>query len=294
MSDDGDLAARLGVAPLDRDVFRGFCPPSSWRRIFGGLVIGQSIAAMARTVEARPLHSLHAYFLIAGNPAVPIDYAVERLRDGGSFSTRRCVGSQGGQAIVTVTASFQKVETGLSHADRMPDVPSPEDLADEAEILRRFGAEMPKPALRYLAAPRPVEIRPVALRQFLRLEPPGRDGGQAVWMRCRARLPADLALRAAALGYMSDMTLLDAALLHHRRSVFDPTLQVASLDHAMWVHEPDLPDGWMLYVEDSPWSGGGRGLARGRFFGRDGALLASVAQEGLIRQRLSELSDASA
>lgn len=280
-----DLEAALHLEVLRPDTYRGRSPSSRWPRIFGGLVVGQALAAMHRTVAERGAHSFHAYFVLPGDPALPVDYAVERIRDGGSFTTRRCVASQEDRPIFTATASFQRPEDGLGHAAAIPDVPAPEALPDEAEILARFGHAIPSPALRYLRWPRPIELRPVDPPAFLRLRPPASGAGQAVWMRCRRPLPDDPALWTAALGYLSDMTLLDASLLRHGRSVFDPDLQVASLDHALWFHAPCRPDDWLLYVEDAPWAGSGRALVRGQIFSRQGTLVASVAQEGLIRLR---------
>ncbi len=284
-----DLNAILDLEPIERTIFRGRSPQVGWQRVFGGLVIAQALVAAGRTVEGRPPHSLHGYFLLPGDPAVPIVYEVERLRDGGSFTTRSCAAIQHGRPIFSLTASFQACETGLDHAAAMPDVPPPEALPDEAEIMRRHADRMPAAVRRYFERQRPIEMRPTDLGQFLRVGAAGpHPRAQAIWMRISAPLPDDPCVQAAALAYLSDMTLLDTALIAHGRSVFDPDLQVASLDHALWFHRPVRTDDWLLYAEDSPNASGGRGFTRGQLFSRDGQLVASVAQEGLIRRRAAQ------
>ncbi len=285
--DAHDLSAILDLEPIEQTIFRGRSPQVGWQRVFGGLVIAQALVAAGRTVAGRPPHSLHGYFLLPGDPSVPIVYEVDRLRDGGSFTTRSRVAVQHGRPIFSLTASFQAVETGFDHAAVMPNVPQPEALADETEIMRRHADRMPAAVRRYFERRRPIEMRPTDVGQFLRVgaaEPHPR--AQAIWMRILAPLPDDPCVQAAALAYMSDMTLLDTALIAHGRSVFDPDLQVASLDHALWFHRPVRAGDWLLYAEDSPNASGGRGLTRGQLFTRDGVLVASVAQEGLIRRRV--------
>jgi acyl-CoA thioesterase-2 len=277
------LIALLDLEKLEENLFRGTSPQSTWQRVFGGQVIGQALVAACRTVEGRQPHSLHAYFLRPGDPAVPIIYEVERLRDGTSFATRRVKAIQHGEAIFTLSASFQIPEPGLSHAIPMPLTPLPEDLPSEDDIRRAMLAEMPEAVQRYFKRERPIELRPVQYERWLSREP------QApvfqVWIRTTGPLPDDPALHQCALAYASDMTLLDSTLIAHGRSVFDPDIQGASLDHAVWFHQPFRADDWLLYSQESPVSGGARGFARGSIFSADGRLVASVAQEGLIRVR---------
>jgi acyl-CoA thioesterase-2 len=254
--------------------------------IFGGLVVAQALVASARTVADRPPHSLHGYFMRPGDPSRPILYEVERLRDGQSFSTRRCVAIQHGRPIFTLAASFQAPEEGFEHQIAMPDVPAPDTLPTEAELMARFRDVMPPAVRTYFERERPIELRPVDLRRFgARPGDPPVAPVQHVWMRAASPLPDDPAVHRAVLAYLSDMTLLDAALVAHHRSVFDPALQVASLDHALWIHRPLRADQWLLYAQDSPWTAASRGMARGSIFTEAGELVASVAQEGLLRSR---------
>jgi acyl-CoA thioesterase II len=278
-----NLLMILDLERIEHNIFRGHSPQVGWQRVFGGLVVAQALAAAARTVEGRAPHSLHAYFLLAGDPSVPIVYEVDRIRDGGSFTTRRCIAIQHGRAIFALSASFQIMEHGLDHGFSMPAVPSPEDLPNEAEIYAQFGGRFPEPMRRWFAQERPIEIRPIDLAHYLGQKRSAPE--QYVWMRANGALPDDPAVHRAVLAYLSDMTLLDAALVAHGRTIFEPDLQVASLDHALWFHRPFRADEWLLYAQDSPNSGGGRGLTRGLIYSRDGSLVASVAQEGLIRIR---------
>jgi acyl-CoA thioesterase-2 len=278
-----ELLSILDLEPLEHNLFRGLSPQVGWQRVFGGQVIGQALVAANRTVEGRPAHSLHAYFLRAGDPAVPIIYEVDRIRDGGSFSTRRVVAIQHGHAIFSMAASFHKQEEGLEHQMSMPDVPPPEDLPSEAELKQRLVDRLPEPVRAYWLHERPIEIRPVDLSRYL--SPGTQAPSQQVWIRATGDLGDDLALHQCVLAYASDFTLLDTALIAHGRFVFDPTLMLASLDHAVWFHEPFRADDWLLYAQDSPSSGAGRAFCRGMLFTRDGRLVASTAQEGLVRQR---------
>lgn len=281
------LLSILDLETLEENLFRGLSPQVGWQRVFGGQVIGQALVAACRTVEDRVVHSLHAYFLRAGDPAVPIIYEVDRIRDGGSFSTRRVVAIQHGQAIFSMAASFQKEEAGLEHQMTMPDVPPPEDLPSEAELKAKFIDKLPEPVKTYWEQEQPIEIRPVDLSRYFSAE--GRDPGQQVWIRATGdlgnNLGDNLALHQCVLAYASDFTLLDTALIAHGRFVFDPNLMLASLDHAIWFHESFRADDWLLYVQDSPSSGAGRAFCRGTLFTRDGRLVASTAQEGLVRER---------
>jgi acyl-CoA thioesterase-2 len=278
-----ELLSILDLEPLEHNLFRGLSPQVGWQRVFGGQVIGQALVAANRTVEGRPAHSLHSYFLRAGDPTVPIIYEVDRIRDGGSFSTRRVVAIQHGHAIFSMAASFHKQEEGLEHQISMPDVPPPEDLPSEAELKQRLVDRLPEPVRAYWQHERPIEIRPVDLSRYL--SPGTQAPSQQVWIRATGDLGDDLALHQCVLAYASDFTLLDTALIAHGRFVFDPTLMLASLDHAVWFHEPFRADDWLLYAQDSPSSGAGRAFCRGTLFTRDGRMVASTAQEGLIRQR---------
>jgi acyl-CoA thioesterase-2 len=282
------LLSILDLEQLEHNLFRGLSPQVGWQRVFGGQVIGQALVAAARTVEGRPVHSLHAYFMLPGDPAVPIIYEVDRIRDGHSFTTRRVVAIQHGQAIFAMSASFQVEETGLDHQGKMPDVPPPESLPTEAELQAAYLVHAPEGVRRYWQRPRPIELRPVDLRHFL-----SRDAlapNQNVWVRATGALPDDPDIHRCVLAYASDMTLLDTALFAHGRMIFDPDLQAASLDHALWFHRPFRADEWLLYAEDSPSASGARGFTRGSLFTRDGTLVASVAQEGLVRVRRQPLA----
>ncbi|MBB3936083.1 acyl-CoA thioesterase [Aureimonas phyllosphaerae] len=280
----GRLIRALDLEKLEENLYRGVSSSVGWQRTFGGEVIAQALVAAQRTVvPERPVHSLHGYFLRPGNPKAPVIYEVSRIRDGGSFTTRIVHGIQHGEAIFTLSASFQRVEEGLDHQMPMPDVPRPDELPSAAELTAEILARAPEPIRRYWSRPRPIEFRPVSFDHYLTREPlPPR---QQVWVRTVAPLGDDPALNAAALAYLSDMTLLDTALFAHGLSVFDERIQAASLDHAMWFHRPVDVGAWHLYSQDSPSSSGGRGLTRGSLFALDGTLVASVAQEGLIRPR---------
>jgi acyl-CoA thioesterase-2 len=278
-----ELLQILDLEQLEINLFRGRSPQSGWQRVFGGQVIGQALVAACRTVEGRPPHSMHAYFLLGGDPAVPIIYNVERTRDGKSFTTRRVVAVQHGRPIFTITVSFHADEPGFEHQAKMPKVPMPEELPSEAEVRTRLLPMMPDPVRRYYERERPIELRPVEYERYMgkKLE----DARFHLWIRTTGRLPDDPAIHQCVLAYASDMTLLDSALLPHGRTVFEQDIMAASLDHALWLHRPFRADDWLLYAQDSPNLHGGRGLARGLIFTRDGTLVASVAQEGLVRQR---------
>jgi len=281
------LILTLDLEPIEVNLFRGRSPQVGWQRVFGGQVIGQALVAAQRTVESgRHVHSLHAYFMRPGDPSVPIVYQVERLRDGGSFSTRRVLAVQHGKAIFAMSASFQQDEPGFDHQVMMPDVPAPEALPGEEEIKARFLADAPAALRRYWQSDRAIEIRPQTLTHYIsdaKLEPQ-----QNIWVRLTGPVPDDRLTQAAVLAYLSDMTLLDASLYAHGTSIFDQSLQVASLDHAMWFHRPFTLDDWLLYAQDSPSASGARGMTRGGFFTRSGELVASVAQEGLIRKKADD------
>ncbi|MDE2564023.1 MAG: acyl-CoA thioesterase II [Sphingomonadales bacterium] len=274
----------LEVQETGEDTFLGRKKPDGIGRVFGGQVIAQALAAAESTVDpTRPAHSLHAYFLRGGSEGVDIDYGVARDFDGGSFSNRRVVASQQGRPILNLTASFQRHEHGLEHADApMPDVPPPDDLEPEVDVRRRHAEHARPEARHHFLQPRPVEMRAVEGRHWINSEPaPPRSHS---WFRTVAPLPDDPRIHRAVLAYASDMSLLGTCMLPHGLSWSRGEVISASLDHAVWFHEPFRADEWLLYATDSPWSGGGRGFNRGQIFTRDGRLVASVAQEGMIRR----------
>lgn len=277
------LTAILDLEPLERNLFRGRSPKSTWPRVFGGQVIAQSLYAACKTVEGRQPHSLHAYFLLPGDPEIPIVYEVDRLRDGRSFTTRRVLAIQKGEAIFAMSASFHVDEPGYEHQMPMPKVPMPEELPDREEMAKTFLSHLPDPLQTFYQRKRPIEIRPVELERY-------RGGGSLepkfnVWIRAMEPLPDEPAFHQSVLAYASDLLLLDSSLIAHGATVFDQKIQAASLDHALWFHRPFRADEWLLYSQDSPSTSGARGFSRGLIFDREGHLVASVAQEGLIRPR---------
>jgi acyl-CoA thioesterase-2 len=281
-----DLLTRLDLQEIEPDVFSGTSPQDGLVRVFGGLVVSQALVAVSRTVPERPPHSLHSYFLLPGDPTKPIRYEVERLRDGGSFSARRCVAKQDGRTIFALTASFHAVEDGLDYAPTMPNVPKPETLPDLAGLKAALGDKMPAGVRRYLERDRPIDLRIIDLSRF-GPRPTGTPPrtGQRIWMRAKGSLPDDPAIHRATLAYLSDMTLLDTTLLPHDGSVFDGKVQAASLDHAVWFHRPFRADEWMLYDKEAQSTQSARGLSRGRLFSASGELIATTMQEGLIRPK---------
>ncbi|MEY4741475.1 MAG: hypothetical protein RL672_225 [Actinomycetota bacterium] len=272
--------ADAGGARTTEDIFTG---PSQWMphgRVYGGQVLAQSVVAATRTVaDDRFIHSLHGYFLRPGDIDLPITFSVDRLRDGRSFSTRRVQAFQKGEPIFSMIASFQIADAGLDHQLDMPtDLPQPEDLPSAAELV---GA-IDHPRAQYWAKARPFDMRHVGSPIYFKVE--GEHVAyQAVWLKALSPLPADQALHTAALAYVSDYTILESVYRRHGISWAHPGLSSASLDHAMWFHRPARVDEWMLYVQESPSAQGGRGLALGRIYSRDGSLLATVAQEGMVR-----------
>jgi acyl-CoA thioesterase-2 len=281
------LVGILTLEKIEENLFRGRSPDSSWQRVFGGQVIAQALAAANQTVVAdRFVHSLHSYFLRPGDPTVPILDEVERIRDGGSFTTRRVVGIQHGKPIFTLSASYQVDEAGLSHQVEMPDIPLPEDLPRPEELYETYLEDAPEHVRRFWLRERPVEILPVSMEHYVSNTP--LPPVQHIWFKANGQVPEERAIKSAVLAYLSDLTLLDTTLFPHGMSIFDRSIQGASLDHAMWFHEtPDFDD-WLLYTQDSPFSGGARGLSRGSIFSRSGRLIASTAQEGLIRKRATD------
>jgi acyl-CoA thioesterase-2 len=255
-----DLISILDIEPIEVNLFRGNSPKTSWQRVFGGQVIGQAMVAACRTVEGRLPHSLHCYFILPGDPQIPIIYEVE------------------------IMVSFHVEEQGsFDHQDKMPDVPPPEKLTAEEVAKQPMFREMPDFIRRYYESDRPIELRPVELGRYFGQKID--DGRIHVWIRTASKLPDDTALHMCALAYASDFSLLDAAMARYGRTLFDKRMMPASLDHAMWFHRPFRADEWLLYAQDSPSAQGGRGLTRGMIFKQDGTLVASVAQEGSLRER---------
>lgn len=279
------LLSTLDLERLECNLFRGRSPQNGWRRVFGGQVVGQALVAADRTVEAadRMTHSVHAYFLLPGDPKTPIIYEVDRIRDGGSFTTRNVIAIQHGQAIFSMSVSFHKREEGFDHQIAMPDVLGPESLPSEAELKARLLPQLPEGMRAYWEDDRPIELRPVDVSRYLS----GEKGEpvQYIWIKANGALPDDFRLHQCVLAYASDFTLLDTALAAHGRAVFDPKLMLASLDHSVWFHRPFRADEWLLYAQDSPSATAARAFCRGSIFSRDGKLVASVAQEGLIREK---------
>jgi acyl-CoA thioesterase-2 len=280
-----DLLQVLDLEPLEVNLFRGQSRDLGGKAVFGGQVIGQALVAGSRTVEGRWPHSLHAYFLRPGDMAHPIVYEVDRVRDGRSFTARRVQAIQGGEVILSMICSFQVPEDGFEHQAPMPEVPAPESLRPQRELIQEWLAAVPQvpPRIREAFERRSaVEFRPVEPRNPLlpTVDPPR----QAFWVRANGPLPDASLLHACVLAYASDFSLLTTALRPHGISWLTPGLSVASIDHALWFHRPFRVDDWLLYAMDSPTAQGGRGISRGLFFDRGGRLVASVVQENLMRR----------
>lgn len=281
-----ELVARLldllDVKDRGGDRFEGRRKIGGMGRMFGGQVIGQALASAERTVpHDRPVHSLHAYFLRGGNEDHAIDFKIDRDLDGGSFSNRRIVASQLGKPILNMVASFHRRESGFSHAAPMPQVPGPEGLASEAELLRLNIAKVPDSRREFFLRPRPIELRPAQRLPWMGGGP--REPVLYTWFRAVSSLPDDPRIHRAVLAYASDMTLLSTATLPHEINWADGSMMAISLDHAVWFHDDFRADEWLLYACESPWADRGRGLNRGLIFSQDGRLVASAAQEGLLR-----------
>jgi acyl-CoA thioesterase-2 len=278
------LTALLDVERIDTDLYRGPRQPGGVGRVFGGQVIAQALQAAQRSIEDdKAAHSLHAYFMRPGDENHPIIYRVVRDFDGRSFANRRVIAMQGGKPILNMTASFQAPAEGLHHQFDMPDVPGPDELQSERDLREAIRDEVPEKFRRFFLRARPIEIRPVNPRNWFK--PVKSEPVQSSWFRVVAPLPDDPALHRAMLTYATDMTLLGTCMLPHGVSWMTGDVQTASLDHAVWLHEPFRFDEWLLYTTDSPWAGHSRGFNRGRIYARDGRLVASVAQEGLVRLR---------
>jgi acyl-CoA thioesterase-2 len=278
-----DLVGLLALEQIERHIFRGQSRDIGSPQVFGGQVLGQALSAASRTVDGRLVHSLHAYFLRRGDVNAPIVYEVDTARDGHSFSNRRVVAIQHGRQIFNMTASFQVDEPGLEHQATMPDVPPPEGLPDVTEVPDQVLQRVSERMRRFLTQRRPFQVRPV--RHGVGGASGSVEPAKYVWMRAVDRVPDDPVLHSTLLAYLSDYELLGTATLPHGVRFVDEQVQMASLDHAMWFHRPCRLDDWLLFSFDSPSASGARGLARGLIFRRDGVLVASTAQEGLIRVR---------
>lgn len=272
----------LDLEELDDNLYRSVRQEEGWKRVYGGQVLGQALVAATRTVAPeRLVHSLHAYFILPGDPNHPILYQVERARDGRSFATRRVVAFQHGRPIFNLSASFHAAEPGFAHQFAMPDAPGPDGLPSDHELLRAVADRLSPERRDFLLRPRAMEFR--AIDPARAASPDPQPPHQRAWVRIARPLPDGDALHRCYLAYMSDMMLVATAVLPMPTHFQDPRLQMASLDHAMWFHGDFRADEWLLYAMDSPWAGGARGLARGLVYAQDGRLVATVAQEGMLR-----------
>ena len=278
-----DLVALLELEQLEVNLFRGASRDIGSPQVFGGQVLGQALSAAAATVEGRVVHSLHAYFLRRGDCIAPIVYQVDRSLDGHSFSNRRVVAIQHGQQIFNMAASFQATEAGFDHQIGMPPVPPPESLADSSGPPAQLLERLPERVRRFFEQPRPFEFRMVQSIDYLHPQPAAPE--RQIWFRAVDALADDEMLHRRLLAYVSDFFLLDTATLPHGTSFLKPTLVMASIDHALWFHRTLRVDDWLLYAMESPSASGARGFARASVFARDGRLVASAAQEGLVRSR---------
>lgn len=275
------LLELLRLERLERNLFRGMNRDIGSGRVFGGQVLAQALVAAGETVEGRAAHSLHGYFMLPGDVGVPIVYQVDRIRDGRSFTTRRVLAIQEGREIFSMLCSFQVEEPGISHGAALPGVPPPEDLPRELDLVRAMAGRIPAPLRAVYTQDRPIDFRPVApLDPFA---PETREPLKHVWFRAEGAMPDDPLLHQAVLAYASDYGLLGTALLPHGLSFLMRGVQAASLDHAVWFHRPFRVDDWLLYATDAPAAAGARAFTRGSLFTRAGELVASTAQEGLIR-----------
>jgi len=277
-----DLLDLLELEALEINIYRGQNRDLGTGRVFGGQVFAQALVAARRTVdEPREAHSVHGYFLRAGDLKAPIVFFVDRPRDGGSFTSRRVTAIQHGEAIFHLSASFHVAEEGLEHQGLPPDMPPPESLRPELEIMRERAEQLPESLRAVLTQDRPIDFRTVPTDQLTQ----GREPRRAAWFRVVSPLPDDVIVHQAIVAYASDYGFLPTALVAHGVSYRDPRLQLASLDHTLWMHRPFRADEWLLYVMDSPAASGARGFVHGQLFTQDGMLVASTAQEGLIRLR---------
>jgi acyl-CoA thioesterase-2 len=278
-----NLIETLALERIEVNLFRGLAPRDQGPRIFGGLVIAQALLAAYATVKESLCHSLHCYFLRPGDPTIPILYEVDPARDGRTFTARRVTAIQHGEQIFNLAASFQRPEEGLEHQDPMPEGPAPDDLPGESELRRTLTEKLP-PRLREMAErPRPIDMRPVDPQDFMAMKPA--PPAQNVWMRATSEIGDDPVFNQAVLAYASDMSFLSTSMRPHGMGWQTPGLQTASIDHAIWFHRPSNFNDWHLYVQKSPSASGSRGFNLGEIYSRDGRLVASTAQEGLMRYR---------
>ncbi|HGE2240895.1 acyl-CoA thioesterase II [Pseudomonas aeruginosa] len=279
-----NLVALLSLEPIEENLFRGMSQDLGFRQLYGGQVLGQALSAASQTVEDdRHVHSMHGYFLRPGDASMPVVYQVDRVRDGGSFSTRRVTAIQKGQPIFTLSSSFQNDEEGFHHQIEMPEVVGPDNLPSELELTRQRAERIPERIRDKLLYPKPIEIRPVT--QHDPYDPQPDEPVKYLWFRADGKLPDVPALHKYLLAYASDFGFLTTSMQPHAVSVWQKTMQVASLDHALWFHRDLRADEWLLYAIDSPWAGNARGFVRGSIFNQSGQLVASSSQEGLIRKR---------
>jgi len=279
-----ELSALLKLEVIEQGIYRGQSQDLGYKALFGGQVMGQALSAAQETIAAnRSVHSLHSYFLRPGDASLPVLYEVEVIRDGSSFSTRRVQAVQNGKAIFYMTASFQHAEAGFDHQDTMPNVVAPEDLPSFTDYIKANQHAIPKPLREKFLAEKPIDIRPV--KQYNWLQPEATAAVSQMWIKANGNLPDDLGIHTYMLAYTSDFHFLPTALLPHGASYWQPNFQIATIDHAMWFHRPFRFDDWLLYCVDSPSASNGRGLVRGQIYNRQGELVASTMQEGVIRQR---------
>lgn len=284
MKEVSELLDLLKLEQIEENLFRGHSKTVGSTNVFGGQVLAQSLSAAINTVPSnRQVHSLHSYFILPGNLDIPIIFQVDRIRDGGSFTTRRVKAIQQGREIFLMSASFQSDENGFDHQITMPEVQSPEELVSWKDLAKHFGEFLPQNMYDFLNLDRPIEFRPVEL--YNPAVPEKREPFRHIWMKSIGEMPENANLHQLVLAYASDYNLLTSALLPHGKEGSIPKLQLASLDHAMWFHRPFRMDDWLLYAIDSPSASNSRGFTRGNIFTRDGQLVASVAQEGLMRPR---------
>ncbi len=279
-----ELLDLLKLETIEKKIYRGQSQDLGFRALFGGQVMGQALSAAQETVsDDRFVHSLHSYFLRAGDATKPVVYEVESIRDGASFSTKRVQAIQNGNVIFYMTASFQQPEEGFNHQDTMPDVPNPDAISSYSDFISENQHALPKSMREKFLAEKPIEIRPI--QQYDWFKPEKRNSRSQSWFKTNGNLPDDLRIHTCMLAYASDFHFLPTALLPHGVSHFSPNFQIATVDHAMWFHRPFRFDDWLLYCMDSPSASNGRGFVRGQIYNRQGELVASTMQEGVIRQR---------
>lgn len=279
-----ELLSLLQLEVIEQGIYRGQSQDLGFKALFGGQVMGQALSAAQETIsEDRFVHSLHSYFLRAGDASKPVVYEVEEIRNGASFSTRRVQAIQNGKAIFYMTASFQKPENGFDHQDKMPSVQGPDGIPSYNDFIIENQKTLPEAMREKFLAEKPIEIRPI--QQYNWLKPEKTDSKYQIWFKTNGNLPDDLRNHSCMLAYASDFHFLPASLLPHGASHWLPNFQIATVDHAMWFHRPFRFDDWLLYSIDSPSASNGRGLVRGQIFNRQGELVASTMQEGVIRQR---------